>query len=306
MKKPVSLVLSSGGARGMAHIGVIEELERQNFEIKAISGSSIGALVGGIYATGHIQEYKEWVSDLNKLDVFKLMDFSISSHGFIKGVKVFNEINRFIGDMLIEDLPIPFTAVATDANNQKEVVFRKGRLRDAIRASVSIPSVLEPFNFNGVSLIDGGILNPIPLDLVKRTEGDILIAVDLNAIVPLKKIKKPKQTLTQKRKEQSSILKRIEFKEQWVRFFPKDKNHKEKLGHLSLLDRSYDMMQNKISRYAIHEYKPDIVVSISKTACSTFDFYRADEMIELGKRTFNEELRKYDQKMIKKFRDSVE
>jgi len=305
-KKPVSLVLSSGGARGMAHIGVIEELERHNFEIISISGCSMGALIGGIYAAGNLQGYKKWLSELNKIDVFNLMDFTISSHGFIKGVKVFNEINKFIGNGLIEDLSIPFTAVATDVDNQKEVVFSTGKLRDAIRASVSIPSVLEPFDWNGISLIDGGILNPIPLDLVVRNKGDIVVAVDLNAIVSSEKITKPKQTKKQIRKEQNSILKRIEFKEQWNRFFPKDKNNKEKLGHLSLLDRSFDMMQNKISRHSIQKYQPDIVVSISKTACSTFDFYRADEMIELGKHTFNEELGKYDQKMIEKYKDSIE
>ncbi|RLD66939.1 MAG: phospholipase [Bacteroidetes bacterium] len=302
-KKPVSLVLSSGGARGMAHIGVIEELERFNFEIKAISGCSIGALIGGIYAAGHLQEYKKWLSELEKLDVFKLMDFSISSHGFIKGLKVFNEINKFIGDVLIEDLPIPFTAVATDVNNQKEVIFSKGKLRDAIRASVSIPSVLEPFYLEETILVDGGVLNPLPLDLVNRTKNDLLVAIDLNSMAPSKKMVKPKKSKIQKRKEQNSILKRIEFKEQWERFFPKDKSDKEKLGHLSILDRTYDMMQNKISRHAIQEYQPDILVSISRTACSTFDFYRADEMIELGKQTFNEELRKYDQKMIEKYKN---
>jgi len=214
-KKPVSLVLSSGGARGMAHIGVIEELERHNFEIISISGCSMGALIGGIYAAGNLQGYKKWLSELNKIDVFNLMDFTISSHGFIKGVKVFNEINKFIGNGLIEDLSIPFTAVATDVDNQKEVVFSTGKLRDAIRASVSIPSVLEPFDWNGISLIDGGILNPIPLDLVVRNKGDIVVAVDLNAIVSSEKITKPKQTKKQIRKEQNSILKRIEFKEQW-------------------------------------------------------------------------------------------
>ena len=304
-KTAVSLVLSSGGARGMAHIGVIEELERHNFEIKSISGCSMGALIGGVYAAGYLKEFKNWLDKLDKLDVFNLMDFTISSHGFIKGVKVFNEINQFIGNVLIEDLPIPFTAVATDVDNQKEVVFIKGKLRDAIRASVSIPSVLEPFDWNGVSLIDGGILNPIPIDRVQRTEGDILVAVDLNAIVNSPpQIAKQKKTAREQKKEQNSILKRIEFREKWEHFFPKDKLQKEKLGHLSLLDRSFDMMQNKISQHTIQKCRPEILVSISKTACSTFDFYRAGEMIELGKQTFNEALKKYDKEVIDYYKNS--
>lgn len=298
-KKPVSLVLASGGARGMAHIGVIEELEKNGFEIKSISGCSMGSVIGGIYAAGHLEEFKKWLIDLDKIDVFKLMDFTISTHGFIKGIKIFKEINRFIGNENIEDLPIPFSAVATDVVNQKEIVFRKGKLKDAIRASVSIPSVLEPFEIDGKTLIDGGILNPIPLDRVKRTEGDILVAVDLNAIVSggSEKTKHNKTT-----NEKRSVLKYLEFKEKWERFFPNDESTEEKLGHLALLDRSFDMMQNKISQHAIQQYQPDILVSISKTACSTFDFYRANEMIELGRKTFSEALIQYDQKMIEKYR----
>jgi len=300
-KKPISLVLASGGARGMAHIGVIEELEKNGFEIKSISGCSMGSVIGGIYAAGHLREFKKWLKNLDKIDVFKLMDFTISTHGFIKGIRIFKEINRFIGNINIEDLPIPFTAVATDVVNQQEVVFSKGKLKDAIRASVSIPSVLEPFIINGKTLIDGGILNPIPLDRVKRTEGDILVAVDLNAIVKDVPIIRPTKTKKEGIKERESLLKRLEFKEQWERFFPNDESNQEKLGHLALLDRSFDMMQNKISKHYIEQYKPDILVSISKTACSTFDFYRADEIIELGRQTFNEALIQYDKKMIEKY-----
>lgn len=301
-KKPISLVLSSGGARGMAHIGVIEELEKNGFEIKSISGCSMGALIGGVYAAGHLKGYKKWLTNLDKLDVFKLMDFTISTHGFIKGIRVFKEINKFIGNINIEDLPIPFTAVATDVINQQEIIFSKGKLKDAIRASVSIPSVLEPSVINGKTLIDGGILNPIPLDRVKRTEGDILVAVDLNAIVnDTQKTTKPSKIKRTGKKERERLLWHTEFKEQWERFFPNDESNQGKLGHLALLDRSFDMMQNKISKHYIEQYKPDILVSISKTACSTFDFYRADEMVELGRQTFNEALIQYDKKMIEKY-----
>lgn len=303
MDKPIALVLASGGARGMAHIGVIEELERQNFKITSIAGSSFGAVVGGIYATGHLQEFKEWLLDLDKGDVFRLMDFTFSSQGFIKGNRVFTEILPFITDIRIENLPIPFCAVAVDPHKQEEVVFRSGSLLDAIRASVAIPSIIEPFEINGCELVDGGVLNPIPLDLITREKNDLLIAVNINATIPYKKRKKT--DFEQMMKEQNSILKRLEFNEKWERLLPKDKNNKEKYGYIALLNLSYDMMQNKITNLMIEKHKPDILVNISRHICSTFDFFKAEEIIQLGKDAFNKALADYDSKMIEKFKKDV-
>jgi NTE family protein len=303
MDKSIALVLASGGARGMAHIGVIEELERQNFKITSIAGSSFGAVVGGIYATGHLQEFKEWLLDLDKGDVFRLMDFTFSSQGFIKGNRVFAEILPFITDIRIENLPIPFCAVAVDPHKQEEVVFRSGSLLDAIRASVAIPSIIEPFEINGCELVDGGVLNPIPLDLITREKNDLLIAVNINATIPFKKRKKT--DFEQMMKEQNSILKRLEFNEKWERILPKDKNNKEKYGYIALLNLSYDMMQNKITNLMIEKYKPDILVNISRHICSTFDFFKAEEIIQLGKDAFNTALADYDSKMIEKFKKNV-
>ncbi len=300
MKKPISLVLASGGARGMAHIGVIEELERQNFEIASISGCSFGAVVGGLYAAGGLKQFKEWLLNLDKIDVFRLMDFTLSTHGFIKGNRVFNAIKPFFNNMNIEELPIPFAAVAVDIHKRKEVVFKKGSLFDAVRASVAIPSILEPYVIDEVEYVDGGVLNPIPLDLMKRKKNDLLIAVDLNANIPFKKNKKLDQE--EKKKEQTSILKRLEFNQSWDKLFPKEKNEKEKLGHVALLNRSYDMMQQKITSLMLEKYPPDILVCISKYASSTFDFYKANEMVELGRDSFNSALAEYDRKMIEKFR----
>ena len=131
MKKQVSLVLSSGGARGLAHIGAIEELLKHDFKIEAVAGSSIGAAIGGIYASGNLEKYKDWILNLDKYGVFKLMDFTFSSHGFIKGEKVKREMRKFLGDPNIEDLNIPYVAVAADLYNQKEIVFTKGNLSDS-------------------------------------------------------------------------------------------------------------------------------------------------------------------------------
>lgn len=302
MKKPVALVLASGGARGMAHIGVIEELERLNFQITSIAGSSFGAVVGGIYAAGHLNEFKEWLLNLDKIDVFRLMDFTLSTQGFIKGTKVFNAIKPFFGGANIEDLEIPFAAVAVEIHKQKEVVFKSGSLFDAVRASVAIPSVVEPYTIDGMELVDGGVLNPIPLDLVKRNEHDFLVAVNLNATIPFQA--KKKLSFEEKKREQNSILKRLEFTERLEKLFPKEKANKEKIGHVALLNRSYDMMQNKITNLMIEKFPPDLLVNISKHASSTFDFFKAAEIIQLGKDTFNKALSEYDKKMIEEFKSN--
>jgi NTE family protein len=296
MKKPVALVLASGGARGMAHIGVIEELERLNFQISSIAGSSFGAVVGGIYAAGNLSSFKEWLLDLDKMDVFKLMDFTLSKHGFIKGTKVFNEIKPFITDVHIEDLPIPFTSVAVNPYSSQEVVFNKGSLFDAIRASVAIPSVVEPYHVNDEDLIDGGVLNPIPLDLVKRHDNDLLIAVNINALIPYNK--PVKLNFEELRMEQKSYFNKVQFNERWDKVLLQEKNVKEKFNALRMLNLSYDMMQNKITNMYLEKYPPDILVNISKFVCSTFDFFKAAEIIQLGKEAFEIALANYDKRVI--------
>ena len=184
MKKTVSLVLSSGGARGIAHIGVIEELENRGYTIGSVSGTSMGALVGGIYAAGGLKLLKEWMLTLDRLEVFSLVDFTLTRSGMVKGEKVLKEMRKLIPDKNIEDFSISYTAIATDIINDKEVVFDKGSLYNAIRASISIPTVFTPFEHQGVKMVDGGVINPIPLNRVKRSENDLVVAVDVNARIP--------------------------------------------------------------------------------------------------------------------------
>ncbi len=178
--KTVALVLGSGGARGYAHIGVIEVLEEQGYEVVAISGASMGALIGGIYAAGKLQDYKDWVTRLDQFALLKLLDFSLGSPGAIKGEKVFGVVNEMLGDTHIEDLPIPYTAVATDLLAHKEVWFQEGLLREAIRASAAIPSVLTPVMMHGRVLVDGGLLNPLPIIPTVAAHADMIIAVNLS------------------------------------------------------------------------------------------------------------------------------
>ena len=157
-----ALVLAGGGARGVAHIGAIEELESQGFEISAVAGTSMGALVGGVYASGHLEPFKEWLCALDKYKVFSLVDFALSTEGLVKGDRVMKAMKELVPDVKIEKMPVPFAAVAADLLTGREVVLERGGLYDAIRASISIPSVFKPVRRNGQVLIDGGTVNPPP------------------------------------------------------------------------------------------------------------------------------------------------
>ncbi len=161
--KTVSLVLGSGGARGLAHIGIIHWLEENDYKIQSIAGSSIGALIGGIYAAGKLDEYEQWVRSITKVDIVTLLDLSWEKSGLVRGDKVINTLINLVGDRLIENLPISYTAIATDIKGQKEIWIKSGRLFDAIRASISIPLLFTPFKYKGVVLVDGGVLNPVPI-----------------------------------------------------------------------------------------------------------------------------------------------
>ena len=182
MKKKVALALASGGPRGFAFIGAIEELQARGYEITSVSGTSAGALVGGIFAAGGMQAFKEWLYSLDPVKVMKLMDFSISKNYLVKGDKVIRAIKERVPEVHIEDLPIPFSAIATDLFTGEEVVFREGPLFDAIRASISIPSMFRPVKWKGRTLVDGGMVNTFPLNRVQRTPGDILVGFNVNEI----------------------------------------------------------------------------------------------------------------------------
>lgn len=283
----VSLVLSSGGARGMAHIGVIEELLSNDFEVSSIAGSSIGALIGGIYAQGKLEEFKKWVIELDKFDVFKLMDFTFTQHGIIKGDKVFQEMSQFINNKQIEELNIPFAAIATDLLNHKEVVFTSGSLFDALRASIAIPTILTPHKYKNNQLVDGGVFNPLPVNHVKRQKDDLLVVVDLNAPTE-KKVKRSKKETTT---EPGNYFNHI--KEKIHGMFASEEEQEEKLNYFNFINKTLDVMQVRISGLLLEQYKPDILVTIPRNACGSFDYHRAKEMIELGKKEFLESFTSY-------------
>lgn len=280
MKKKVSLVLSGGGARGIAHIGVIEELERQGFEIVSLAGTSMGAMVGGVYALGKMQEFKTWMCSLDKIKVFNLVDFSFSSQGLVKGDKVFATMKEFIEDKNIEDLPIPFVAVAADLLNKKEVIISSGSVWDAIRASVAIPTVIDPVISKNALLVDGGILNNIPVNRVKRVDGDLLVAVNVSADVPVMRLNQWAEDDSAFETRYSKNIKK--FQKQLHKLLPHDKE--EKLGFFELMNKTIELMRFHITRISLEKYPPDLMINISRESCGTYDFYRAGELIEIGRK----------------------
>jgi NTE family protein len=177
----ISLVLGSGGARGYAHVGAIEELVAQGFDIRSVAGSSMGALVGGVYAAGKLDAYRDWAVALQRFDVLRLLDWTLSGGGLIKGDRIIEKLRGLIGEIRIEELPISYTAVAVDLLAQREVWFSRGSLFEAIRASIAIPTVLRPHHYEGRTLVDGGLLNPVPITPTLRDLTDCTIAVDVNA-----------------------------------------------------------------------------------------------------------------------------
>jgi NTE family protein len=289
-KQKVALVLGSGGARGVAHIGVIEALIENNYEITSVAGSSMGAVVGGIYAAGKLDLYKEWVTNFDKIDVFKLLDFTFSLQGFVRGERVFKEMSKILGDIEIETMNIPFSAIASNIRTQLEVIFDKGNLMEALKASCAIPTVMTPVYMEGEELVDGGVLNPIPINRVKRTPGDILVAVDVNSNIPYH-IKKPETVVevqeAQKYKQLIDDFK-LRLKNMWpysykdVPISPANK----KFGYFDLLNRSIDLMQQQITALQMEQLSPDIVVRISRDSCGTFEFYKSKALVEAGHEAF--------------------
>ncbi|MEA3372990.1 MAG: patatin-like phospholipase family protein [Campylobacterota bacterium] len=281
-KKSVSLVLGSGGARGYAHIGVIEVLQEQGFEIKAISGSSMGALIGALYACGKLEVYKEWILTLDMLDVAKLLDLSWGNAGIIQGEKVFQVIEEMIGEVAIEELPVSYSAVATDITNQKEVWFQKGRLVDAVRASIAIPTIFTPVKIGTRYLVDGGVVNPIPIAPTISDMTDLTVAVNLDANV-LKRYKADIPEPEQK-KQQGIQSKFYDLWEQAQELLTPEQSEKSHaLNMFDVMGKTIDTMQNTLAQYKMAGYTPDVIIEIPKDACGFYEFNKAYEMIELGR-----------------------
>jgi NTE family protein len=283
--KTVSLVLGSGGARGLAHIGVIHWLEENDYKILSIAGCSIGALIGGIYAAGKLDEYEQWVRAITKVDIVTLLDLSWEKSGLVKGDKIINTLIDLVGEQLIEDLPIQYTAVATDFKGQKEIWIKSGRLFDAIRASMSIPLLFTPFKYRGVDLIDGGVLNPVPVAPTIGDDTDMTIAVNLGgpADSPEKVSGMDSALASHPSPFHEKINRFINRLQQSV-----TSSSGRDWGAYDIAIQAFEAMQSTIARQKLAAYPPDIVIEIARNACRTLEYDRASEMIELGHRRAKE------------------
>jgi len=282
-KRELSLALGSGGARGLAQIGIIRWLERNSdYRIRSIAGSSMGALIGGIYAAGKLDLYEEWVTQLSKYDVIRLLDFAFSRSGLFSGDRIMHKLEDMLGDIDIEDLPITFTAVASDIEIGREVWLIRGSLFDAIRASIAIPTVFTPVKLDGRLLVDGGLLNPVPVAPTLRDSTDMTIAVSLSG-------RSEEPVAVTKPAAEGQPVNQNSYQQAISRFVEglQDKLglNNEATGEYDVFDivsRSIESMQNSIARFRIAAYNPDHLIEIPVNACGMFEFYRAREMIDLG------------------------
>ena len=272
-QQDVALVLSSGGARGLAHIGAIEVLEQQGYRITSIAGCSMGALIGGVYATGKLEQFREWMKTIDRKRMLELTDFSLSLNHLVKGSRIIEAIMEFVPDVPIEQLPIPYCAVATDWNTGREVLFRRGSLFQAIRASISLPSFYEPVQRDGMILIDGGVTNPIPLNRVERRDGDILVGIDVSGhdYAAQSKIQ---HELAEKRKHSSSLSQQILNK-----LLPDN----IEFNYYSMLSRVNSIMIRQNSLLMAQLMKPDVLVDIQMSRFTTFDFDKSEKIIAIGR-----------------------
>ncbi len=330
--KKVALALSSGGPRGFAYIGAIEELLSRGYEITSVAGSSAGSLIGGVFAAGGLDAFKEWLFALDPVKVVSLMDFSVSMNSLVKGDRIIRVIKERVPEVNIEDLPIPFTAVATDLYTGEEVLFRKGPLFKAIRASISIPSMFRPVKWKGRTLVDGGMANTFPLNRVARTEGDILVGFNVNRIDAegIRSFLDSRKALTERENAmmeeaktllkdtlsagRSELLEKVRLagekgsellKERKAsqktekRLLAEGKEHRIPMdaddNYVSILQRSFGIMNHTIARMGIELCPPDILVNLPYDSYhGVYGYSHAEEIAAVGRSLMAEALDRYE------------
>ena len=306
MGKNVALVLGSGGARGLAHIGAIEALEERGYKITSIAGCSMGSIIAGMYAAGQLKEAKEWFLSVDKQLILRMMDINLlSGNSLVKGERIIAELEKVVPDRPLEELNIPCSIVATDMIHSDEVVFRTGSLFEAVRASISIPLFFKPVQIGARLLIDGGILNPLPLHVIERTPGDILVAADISGkdSMPIEEAYEPidvEGKLAEVKKSGIPVPKSLE---RQIRLLgrrvdrimeQRAKDLGRKVSFVSLLDRMSDIQIQQNTLLSLRLTPPDVHAVMRQYAYNTFDFDKAEQIIADGKRIMNEALDKYE------------
>lgn len=298
-KQPtVSLILGSGGARGLAHIGVIQYLEEHNYPIKFISGSSMGALIGGVYAAGKLPEFTDWFVNLSKTDILSLTDIAWERSGLIKGDRLLKQLATLIGNPNIEDLKIPFSAVATDIDNEKEIWLQKGPLLPAIRASIALPMIFTPTSYKGRTLIDGGVLNPLPIAPTFGHSNDLTVAVNLGGKNDSVNHQEAEQQQLEKQTQHKTWLSSVSelFDDLKERFTASEtqQNSPFNWDMYDVSNKAFDSMQSSIARQKIAAYPPDVLIEISREACGMLEFNEAQRMIDLGYQSAQQAMQKLE------------
>ena len=301
-QQDVALVLSSGGARGLAHIGAIEELEQQNFRITSVAGCSMGSLVGGMYAAGRLEDFKQWMYDLDRSKMWKLTDLSLSLTHLMKGERVIEAMKDVVPDVNIEDLPVPYCAVATDWETGHEVVFRSGSLYDAIRASISMPAVFSPVRRDGMILVDGGVINPLPLNRVERHDGDILVAVNVSGPDlegqsrqrherEEKELQRMEEELNRKRAIHNPIRRSLSSLPSASDILERLKPDDLDFNYITLIDQAMSITIKQNAALTLELYHPDIVADIALAEFDSFDYDKAEQIALLGQQVMRQSLK---------------
>ena len=290
MKKKVALVLSSGSSRGLASIGAIEALEENGYEISSVAGCSMGAIVGGMYAAGKLKELKEWYMQMTLKRMWELSDFTLSTSYLLHGERIIQALSELIPDYKIEDLRMPLALIATDMQTGREIVFRSGSLSHAIRASFSIPLVLEPVRDGKMLLMDGGITNALPLNRVARTEGDILVSVNVSA---------PDLPRKEEEKQEPSWLERMLEQRNLKPTMFKRGTGAERLGYAALMNKVNDIMIQQHCELIKQLCPPDINIDIAMNQFGMFEYDHAETIIAFGKEKMQAAIAEYEAKAMR-------
>jgi NTE family protein len=296
----VALALGSGGARGYAHIGVITELRERGYEIVGIAGSSMGALVGGLQAAGKLDEFAEWAKSLTQRAVLRLLDPSITAAGVLRAEKILDAVRDILGEVTIEELPIPYTAVSTDLISGRSVWLQRGPVDAAIRASIAIPGVITPHVLDGRLLADGGILDPLPMAPIAAVNADLTIAVSLSGSEAGGRYEptdtEPRATtewLTRMWRSTAALFDTNRFGS--ASDGEQDANSADelidasreasvpKLGNFEVMNRTIDIAQAALARHTLAAYPPDLLIEVPRSACRGLEFHRAAEVIDTGR-----------------------
>ncbi len=321
--KRVALALGSGGARGYAHIGVIDELLDRGYEIVGVAGSSMGALVGGLHAANALDDFTDWAKTLSQSGVLRLLDPAWRGPGFFRAEKVLDVVRDLLGEAQIEDLPIPYTAVTTDLISGKSLWLQRGPLDVAIRASIAIPGMISPYISDGRVLADGGILDPLPVGPLAGTNADVTIAVSLsgdgtennryrrtgdepNAAAELFNRLVRSTSALLETPAARSVLNRFstgrddEVDEELAEASQDDADLATasamvpKLGSFEVMNRTIDIMQTALARHHLASYPPDILIEVPRTSSRSLDFHRAADMIDIGQMLARQVLDSYE------------